>query len=40
MVGFLFSPETRRDPYPWYEQMRTASPVFRDPNTGSWLLFN
>ena len=40
MVGFLFSAETRRDPYPWYEQMRNASPVFCDPNTGTWLLFD
>lgn len=40
MVGFLFSPETRRNPYPWYEQMRAASPVFCDPNTGSWMLFD
>ena len=40
MVGFLFSAETRRNPYPWYEQMRSASPVFCDPNTGTWLLFD
>ena len=40
MVGFLFSPETRRDPYPWYSQMREAAPVFRDPNTGTWMLFD
>src|SRR4051812_45337129 len=40
MVGFLFSAETRRDPYPWYAQMRAAAPVFCDPNTGSWLLFD
>ena len=40
MVGFLFSAETRRDPYPWYEQMRNVSPVFCDPNTGTWLLFD
>lgn len=40
MVGFLFSAETRRDPYPWYAQMREAAPVFRDPNTGTWLLFD
>lgn len=40
MVGFLFSAETRRDPYPWYAQMREAAPVFCDPSTGSWLLFD
>ena len=40
MVGFLFSAETRRDPYPWYAQMRAASPVFCDPTTGTWLLFD
>jgi cytochrome P450 len=40
MVGFLFSAETRRNPYPWYEQMRQASPVFCDPGTGTWMLFD
>lgn len=40
MVGFLFSAETRRNPYPWYEQMRQASPVFRDPGSGTWMLFD
>lgn len=40
MVGFLFSPETRRNPYPWYEQMRQTSPVFRDPGSGTWMLFD
>ena len=40
MVGFLFSAETRRNPYPWYEQMRDVSPVFCDPNTGTWMLFD
>lgn len=40
MVNFLFSPETRRDPYPWYAHMRAAAPVFRDPDTDSWLIFD
>ena len=40
MVGFLFSAETRRDPYPWYAQMRKAAPVFCDPSTGTWMLFD
>ena len=40
MAEILFSADTCRDPYPWYEQMRAAAPVYRDPNTGTWLLFD
>jgi cytochrome P450 len=35
----LFSPEARRDPYPIYDRIRTASPVLREPNTGLWMVF-
>jgi cytochrome P450 len=35
----LFSDEARRDPYPLYDQIRTNSPVFREPNTGLWMVF-
>jgi cytochrome P450 len=40
MMSFFFSDEVRRDPYPWYEQVRAASPVLRDPRTDSWMLFD
>jgi hypothetical protein len=36
----LFSPETRRNPYPLYAQLRAAAPVLRDPRTGIWMLFD
>lgn len=28
------SPENLRDPYPYYERLRSEAPVFRDPKTG------
>ncbi|GGR06806.1 cytochrome P450 [Deinococcus ruber] len=28
------------DPFPWYQQMRHASPVVRDPSTGLWMVFS
>jgi cytochrome P450 len=40
MMSFFFSDEVRRDPYPWYEQVRGSSPVVRDPRTESWMLFD
>ena len=40
MMGFFFSDEVRRNPYPWYEQVRSASPVLRDPQTDTWMLFD
>src|SRR5687767_7809639 len=36
----LFSDEARRNPYPLYDQMRPVSPVFRDPQSGLWILFD
>ena len=39
MTSFL-SPEIRRNPYPLYEQMRSAAPVMRDPASGLWMLFD
>ncbi|HET7234679.1 MAG TPA: cytochrome P450 [Longimicrobium sp.] len=36
----LFSSETRRNPYPLYDQLRGRSPVFREPHTGHWMLFD
>src|SRR5436189_2416709 len=41
MAGMTTS-QMRRDPltpFPWYRAMRTASPVVRDPNYGSWQVF-
>ncbi len=36
----LFSDEMRRNPYPAYDQMRSASPVFHDPRSGLWMIFD
>jgi cytochrome P450 len=35
----LFSDEMRRDPYPFYAELRAHSPVFHDSKSGLWLLF-
>jgi cytochrome P450 len=39
-VADLFSEAARRDPYPAYDALRAAAPVFREPRTGLWLVFN
>ncbi len=39
MLDFL-SEETRRNPYPVYEQIRSDCPVFHDPRSGLWMLFD
>jgi cytochrome P450 len=36
----LFSDETRRNPYPAYEQLRSRSPVFHEPHSDLWLVFD
>jgi cytochrome P450 len=36
----LFSDEMRRNPYPVYQQLRSASPVFHDPASGLWMIFD
>jgi cytochrome P450 len=36
----LFSDEARRNPYPLYDQIRNVSPVFQEPQTGLWMLFD
>ena len=36
----LFSDEMRRDPFAVYERMRSASPVFHEPQTGLWMIFD
>lgn len=35
-----FPPEVRRDPFPFYAQLRESSPVLREPGTGLWALFD
>lgn len=39
MLNFL-SAEVRRNPYPLYAQIRSVSPVLRDPGTGLWMIFD
>src|SRR5215213_3584102 len=36
----LATEEVRRDPYPLYARMRGAEPVFHDPASGLWMLFD
>ena len=36
----LFSDEMRRNPYPVYDQMRAASPVFYLPPFDLWMIFD
>lgn len=36
----FFSEDLRRDPYLLYDQLRSHSPVFRDPASGLWLIFD
>lgn len=39
-MSSIFSSDTRRDPYPLYDQLRASTPVFREPHTGHWMLFD
>ncbi len=36
----LFTDEMRREPFPLYAQMRKASPVFHEPQSDLWLIFD
>jgi cytochrome P450 len=36
----LVSDDVRRNPYPLYDQVRAASPVFHDPRSGRWMIFD
>lgn len=36
----LFSDEIRRNPYPVYDQIRAASPLLHDPQSGLWMVFD
>ena len=40
MMHFFLSDEVRRNPFPWYDEVRAASPVLRDPATDVWMLFD
>lgn len=35
----LFSDAVRRDPYPVYDRLRAATPVFNEPRSGHWMVF-
>jgi cytochrome P450 len=36
----LFSADTRRNPFPVYDQLRSTSPVFQDPRSDLWMIFD
>src|SRR5215469_8605432 len=36
----LLSDDARRNPYPVYERIRAISPLFREPTTGIWMVFD
>src|SRR3954468_24938869 len=36
----LFSADVRRNPYPLYDQVRASAPVFKEPTSGLWMLFD
>jgi cytochrome P450 len=36
----LHSDETRRNPYPLYDQLRSTAPVCRDPRSDFWMIFD
>jgi cytochrome P450 len=36
----IFSDAARRNPYPLYNQIRSASPVLHEPRSGLWILFD
>ncbi len=36
----LFSAEMRRNPYAAYDQLRTTAPLFHEPQSGLWLIFD
>jgi cytochrome P450 len=40
MVSFFLSPDVRRNPFPWYDEVRRVSPVLHDPNSNIWMLFD
>src|SRR5437588_1961796 len=39
-MKYLISDDVRRNPYPLYEQLRSASPLLQDPTSGLWMIFD
>ena len=39
-MNTLFTDDLRRNPYPLYEQVRRVSPLFREPESGVWMIFD
>lgn len=39
MMSFIFSDDVRRNPYPWYAELRRSAPALRDARSGVWMLF-
>ncbi|HEX7977960.1 MAG TPA: cytochrome P450 [Gemmatimonadaceae bacterium] len=40
MINFFFSDDVRREPFLWYDQVRSASPVLRDASSDTWILLD
>lgn len=40
LLQTLFAEETRRNPYPAFEQLRSHTPVFNDPASGLWVALD
>ncbi len=36
----LFSDDARRNPFPAYDQLRSIAPVFREPQSGLWMILD
>jgi cytochrome P450 len=36
----FFSPEIRRNPFPFYDRLRAAAPVLHEPDFGAWMIFD
>jgi len=36
----LFTDDVRRNPFPLYDQVRSASPVFHDARSNLWMIFD
>jgi cytochrome P450 len=36
----LFSEEALRNPFPLYAQLRAQAPVFHEPRSGLWMIFD
>src|SRR5438093_915993 len=36
----LFTDDVRRNPFALYDQVRSTMPVFQEPNSGIWMIFD